>query len=221
MTPLCKSQGCQWLRCACYSGANDSAVQVTAVSMTPLCISQQWHLLRCTMCSQIIIPYKKKLCLASFSKIFNKVGCTAESLTPLWHAQRSHWHHCDMYNCVIDTAVTRHWHLCATNFVDFLRKYKAIFKKALTRVSGAYRGSCLMKKQRSKSRVRVALNSVFLLKNISYIQNKPLAYNKELCLIVLYFQRPWPHSDRFAACPKLLYSIYPTVNDPNVYLGTF
>jgi hypothetical protein len=28
--------------------------------------------------------------------------------------------------------------------VDFLREFEAIFKKALTRVSGAHRGSCLM-----------------------------------------------------------------------------
>jgi hypothetical protein len=31
---------------------------------------------------------------------------SAESLTPLWHAQRSHWHRCDMHSWVIDTAVT-------------------------------------------------------------------------------------------------------------------
>jgi hypothetical protein len=30
-----------------------------------------------------------------------------------------------------------HWHRCATNFVDLLRKYEALLKKALTRVSGA------------------------------------------------------------------------------------
>jgi hypothetical protein len=36
MTPLCMSQWCQWLRCACHSGVNDSAVHVRAVSMTPL-----------------------------------------------------------------------------------------------------------------------------------------------------------------------------------------
>jgi hypothetical protein len=55
-----------------YSGVNDTAVHVTAVSMTPQCISQ--------------------------------------------------W--CQ-------------WHRCATNLVDLFRKYEAIFKKALTRVSGA------------------------------------------------------------------------------------
>jgi hypothetical protein len=31
---------------------------------------------------------------------------TAESLTPLWRAQRSHWHRCDVHSGVIDTAVT-------------------------------------------------------------------------------------------------------------------
>jgi hypothetical protein len=37
MTPLCMSQRCQWLRCACHSVANDSAVHVSAVTMTLLC----------------------------------------------------------------------------------------------------------------------------------------------------------------------------------------
>jgi hypothetical protein len=50
---------------------------------------------------------------------------------------------------VIDTSVTR--------IGDFLCEFKAIFKKALTRVySKGPRGSCLMKKARGrKSRVRV------------------------------------------------------------------
>jgi hypothetical protein len=64
MTPLCKSEQCQWLRCDMHSGVNDyaeifskfaylysgvynSAVLVTAVSMTPLCMSQQCQWLRC------------------------------------------------------------------------------------------------------------------------------------------------------------------------------
>jgi hypothetical protein len=34
------------------------------------------------------------------------VTCTVESLTPLWNAQRSQWHRCDMHSGVIDTAVT-------------------------------------------------------------------------------------------------------------------
>jgi hypothetical protein len=37
MTPLCMSQRCQWLRYACHSGVNDSALHVTAVSMIPVC----------------------------------------------------------------------------------------------------------------------------------------------------------------------------------------
>jgi hypothetical protein len=31
---------------------------------------------------------------------------TAVSLTPLWHAQRCHWHRCDMHSGLIDTAMT-------------------------------------------------------------------------------------------------------------------
>jgi hypothetical protein len=38
-----------------------------------------------------------------------------------------------------------HWHGCATNFVDYLREFEAIFEKALTCVSGT-QGNWLMKK---------------------------------------------------------------------------
>jgi hypothetical protein len=44
---------------------------------------------------------------------------SAVSLTVLRHAQQCHWHR------------------CATNIVNILRKFEAICKKALTRVSGA------------------------------------------------------------------------------------
>jgi hypothetical protein len=42
------------------------------------------------------------------------------------------------------------WHRCATNFVDYLREFEAIFEKALTCMSQGLRGSCLMKKKRRK-----------------------------------------------------------------------
>jgi hypothetical protein len=79
--------------------------------------------------------------------IFDKVGCTAVSMAPLCMSQRCQWYRCTCHSGVNDTAVhiTAVSIRCATNFVDLLRKYEAIFKKALTRVSGA-RGSCLMKK---------------------------------------------------------------------------
>jgi hypothetical protein len=52
---------------------------------------------------------------------------TAVSLTPLWHAQRcnSNWHHCDMHNGVIDTAVQIR-HRC--DFVPHIRVALATFK---------------------------------------------------------------------------------------------
>jgi hypothetical protein len=34
------------------------------------------------------------------------VTCTAESLTPLWHAQRSHWHRCDFWHHRRETVAT-------------------------------------------------------------------------------------------------------------------
>jgi hypothetical protein len=51
-----------------------------------------------------------------------------------------------MHSGVIETDVIQyvlysvqrfHWHRCVINFVDFLREFEAIFKKALIRVSGA------------------------------------------------------------------------------------
>jgi hypothetical protein len=120
------------------------------------------------MCSRVRFPHKNSISNHSrkywtklvtqrrhwhrcdmHSSIFDTaVTCTAESLTTLWYAQRCHWHRCDM-----------HWHRCETNFVDFLHEFEAIFKKALTHVSGAYK-SCLMKKKTrgQKCRVRVPLN---------------------------------------------------------------
>jgi hypothetical protein len=49
-------------------------------------------------------------------------------------------------------------HCCATNFVALLRKYEAIFKTALTRVSGAL-GELYEKNRGRKSRVRVTLRN--------------------------------------------------------------
>jgi hypothetical protein len=83
--------------------------------------------------------------------IFDKVGCTEVSMTPLCMSQWCQWHHYTYHSGVTDSAVhvtgvsltllcmsqRCQWHRCATNFVDLLRKYEAIFKKALTRVSGA------------------------------------------------------------------------------------
>jgi hypothetical protein len=82
MTPLCRSQRSQWLRCACHSGVIDSAVHGTAVSMTPLKFFQN---LKC-----IDIPFKGSQSLA---KMMSKV--TAVSMTPLCTSQRSHWLRCD------------------------------------------------------------------------------------------------------------------------------
>jgi hypothetical protein len=71
MTPLCMSQRCQSLRCACHSGVNDSAEIFlnlhicTAVSMTPLNFFQNLH------------------------------PCTAESMTTLCTSKRSQWLRCD------------------------------------------------------------------------------------------------------------------------------
>jgi hypothetical protein len=73
------------------------------------------------------------------------VTCTAVSLTQLWHAQRYHWHRCNMKIGVVDTlwyAHSCHWHCCdmhsechwnryATSFVDFLLKILSHFQKGV------------------------------------------------------------------------------------------
>jgi hypothetical protein len=87
----------------------------------------QWHL--CAVCTQVRFQHKKQ-CFGSFAKIFDKVVCTAVSLT---------W-----------TAVS------LTPLCNQPRRFSSrIFKNTLTRVSGIYR-SCLMNKTRGrKSCVRV------------------------------------------------------------------
>jgi hypothetical protein len=44
------------------------------------------------------------------------VTCTAESLTPLWYAQQSHWHHCDMHSVAINTPVQQTGSKIFTNY---------------------------------------------------------------------------------------------------------
>jgi hypothetical protein len=73
MTLLCMSYRCQWLHCACHIGVNDSAVHVTSVSLTPLCR---------VPCAYSLIK------TGSFMKIFDKVGCTVVSMTPLCMSQQ-------------------------------------------------------------------------------------------------------------------------------------
>jgi hypothetical protein len=135
MTPLCMSQQCQWLHCACHSGVNNTAVYITAVSLTPL--GNQ-------LC-RIFSQWSKTLLLGQKSD--SAAHSTDVSLIPLWHAQQYHWHCCDIHNGVNDTAVT-----CSAvsiipmymsrgvidtaltkvgNFiVDNLREFEDIFKKA-------------------------------------------------------------------------------------------
>jgi hypothetical protein len=97
--------------------------KVTAVSTTPLCRVQ---------------PSQISLCVELFAKIFEKsrlhsgvndtaVTCTAESSTPLWHAQRCHF-------LPLWLAQRCHWHRCdfgphmwvATNLVDYRREFEAV-----------------------------------------------------------------------------------------------
>jgi hypothetical protein len=100
-----------------HSCVIDTNVRVTAVSLTPLCMSQrcQWYHCACAVCNRVKFPYKTVFQIIRENiwqswlhtcVIDTVVTCTAVSLTPLWHAQRYHWHRCDMHSGIIDTAVT-------------------------------------------------------------------------------------------------------------------
>jgi hypothetical protein len=143
MTPLIMSQRCQWLRCACHSGVNDTDVQCGAKS-----------------------DFLIKNSVLNYSQIYLMHG-----LEPfrIWLRIRVDNRHCWLHSDVNDPAVPVtavsmtqlfpsqecHWHCCATNFVEYLREFEAIFEKALTRVTGA-QGKLFDEKNRGrKSHVRV------------------------------------------------------------------
>jgi hypothetical protein len=96
-----------WLHCACHSDVNDSAMQVTVVSMTPPNFYRNLH--HCTAVS--ITP----LCISQRCQLFScahhrgvhdsALHVTAASMTPLCKSQRCEWHR------------------CATIFSDFLGEY--------------------------------------------------------------------------------------------------
>jgi hypothetical protein len=71
----------------------------------------------------------------------NAVRVTEVSITPL----------CILQRC--------HWHCCATNFVNYLREFEAIFEKALTWVSGTQRKKYDEKNRGFISRVRIPLST--------------------------------------------------------------
>jgi hypothetical protein len=115
MTPLCLSQWCQWIRCACHSGVNDTAVHITAVSMTPLCMSQQCQWLCCSVCSQVRFPCKNSV--SNYWRRYSKqswlhsgvndmaVPVTVVSMTPLCMSQRCQWQCCACHSGVTCTVV--------------------------------------------------------------------------------------------------------------------
>jgi hypothetical protein len=158
MTLRCISQRCHWHRCStnvfsnifannqinCFykeirlsctrhSGVNDTAGTCAAVSLTPVWHAQryQWH--RCDF--GLHIPET----LATFKgNIYRKIKHRQIVLhyfysfhTKIWGLTRDVFGH----SGVIDTAVTK----IGEFVVDFLREKKvdSIFKKALTRSSGA------------------------------------------------------------------------------------
>jgi hypothetical protein len=127
LTPLWHAQRCNWHRCDMHSWVIDTAVTCIAESLTPLWYVQWCHWHHYNMHIGVIdtTGYAKRChwhcCATNFVKNFHEwsqtlpffmreydstAHGTALLLPPLWHAQRCHWHHSDMYSRVIDTAVT-------------------------------------------------------------------------------------------------------------------
>jgi hypothetical protein len=142
------AQQWQWHHCAWHSGLNFveylrewsdtlffkrksvSAGHGTSVPLVPLGNAQLYHWHRCEIHS----------------------GAN----TMLWLSQRCQWQHCDfgphIWEALATTTVTKIGEI----LVDFLCKFKAIFKKALTVYQGP-RGSFLMKKTEVKNLVSGSL----------------------------------------------------------------
>jgi hypothetical protein len=84
-------------------------------------------------------PFRIPYCF-EFEKIIDKVGCTAVSLTavsltPMWHAQGSHWHCWDMHSGVIDTAVQPTFFRISSRIIGHIVFCKEIWLRC-TRHSG-------------------------------------------------------------------------------------
>jgi hypothetical protein len=143
---------CKWYSLTVWicidKSLSNMRTKVTAVSMTPLCKSQrcQWH--RCAVCSRVRFPYKKNS-VPNYSRRYSKKKLVAQRCQ---------------------------WHCWATNFVDYLREFKAIFKKALTCVKLFHE-----KNRGRKSRVRVPLTRP---KNVhsKYLANKEMENTYLFCL---------------------------------------
>jgi hypothetical protein len=84
-------------------------MHIIAVSMTPLYMSQrsQWY---CCACHSVVHD-SAVVCISQWYH-WHRLTCTADSTTPLWHAQRYQWHRVDYMAlsitplCNHDTAVT-------------------------------------------------------------------------------------------------------------------
>jgi hypothetical protein len=141
LTPLGHAQRSHWHHCDMYSEVIDTTVTCTAESLTP-CTAESltplWHAQRshwhhCDMHSGFIFEWlwlhwkgisieKTYICKLTYT--------ISITFTPkIWGWTKDRF----CYIGIIDTAVTK----IGDFVVDFLREFEAIFKKALTRVSGA------------------------------------------------------------------------------------
>jgi hypothetical protein len=93
------AQRSHWHHCDIHSGVIDTAVTCTTVSLIPL-FNQL-----CRKYSQMILNTTVLFFMREYDSAAHG---TAVSVTPLWHAQRSHWHRCDMPSGIIDSAVDIH-----------------------------------------------------------------------------------------------------------------
>jgi hypothetical protein len=147
--------------------------------MTPVCRVQL---------SQISL--QKTVCRIIHEDVRKNVGCAAVSLTPLWHAQRYHWHR------------------CATNFVDYLTEFEAVFEKTLTRVWGV-QGNLFDEKTRGrKSRVRAPLRKALSIKSTKTRPLSKLAIFQAKCAryLVLFRLQMW--SKFYGLCEEFVFWLW-------------
>jgi hypothetical protein len=96
MTPLCMSQRCQWLPCACHSGVNDTAVPCAAES--DFFIKTVCQIIRKDIPKKLVTQQCQWLHCACHSGV-------NDSMTPLCLSQQCQWLRCACHSGVNYTAV--------------------------------------------------------------------------------------------------------------------
>jgi hypothetical protein len=132
--------------------------------------------------------------------MLDKVGWTAFSMTPLWHAQRSHWHRRDMHSRAIETIV-----ICTAvsltplcnQLCRFFPQTRSHFQKGFNPRIRSLGGVVWWKSRGRKSRARVPLTA---LKRSYYSQHCGTVSVTDLDPIA--FRSVWSDLDLQCCYPK-------------------